>query len=409
MNDAAAQGKLPRGWRWAKLGDVSRTTSGRTPPRGDAESFGGDIPWVKSGELKDAVICSTEETITQAGVIASGAKPYPAGTLLIALYGATVGKLGILGVSAASNQAVCAILPYNEVQRDYLFFYLLSQRPTLLRMSFGGAQPNISQDLIRGLPIPLPPIGEQERIASRLNEEFEVASRARAAAEAQLGAAKELPAAYLRAVFEGEAATLWPKKPLGDAADIGSGVTLGRQVPLTGTRRVPYLRVANVKDGRLDLSDVYTIEATEGEIAKCSLAYGDLLLTEGGDPDKLGRGTFWQGELDECIHQNHIYRVRFDLDRYSPEFISAQIGSSYGKRYFLAHAKQTTGIATINQKVLSGFPLMVPPKAVQDQAAARLRQQLATAERLTRGLLVQIDATNRLTAALLRQAFGGGL
>src|SRR5436190_10911525 len=153
----------------------------------------------------------------------------------------------------------------------------------------------------------------------------------------------------------------WRRILLGDVAEIVSGVTLGRKLGAGNTRRVPYLRVANVKDGFLELSDVYEIEATEAEILKLRLRRGDLLLTEGGDADKLGSGTFWQEQLPVCIHQNHIFRVRFDLDHFSPDFIAAQIGSPYGKAYFFRHAKQTTGIATINQRVLAGFPLLVPP------------------------------------------------
>jgi len=188
-----------------------------------------------------------------------------------------------------------------------------------------------------------------------------------------------------------------------------SGVTLGRKLRNGDTRTVPYLRVANVKDGHLDLSDVNRIEATDAEIQKLRLRFGDLLLTEGGDPDKLGRGTFWKGEIDECIHQNHIFRVRFDLEEYSPEFVSAQIGSAYGKAYFLAHAKQTTGIATINQKVLAGFPLLTPPLVEQLRIAEVLDEQMAAVSRVRKALDHELSTINALPAALLRRAFSGAL
>jgi type I restriction enzyme S subunit len=166
----------------------------------------------------------------------------------------------------------------------------------------------------------------------------------------------------------------WTLVKLGEIGEIVSGITLGRKVKNGTTRRVPYLRVANVKDGHLDLDSVYTIEATEKEIEKCKLQFGDLLLTEGGDPDKLGRGTFWANQIPECIHQNHIFRIRFDLDKYSSEFIALQIGSSLGKSYFLSHAKQTTGIATINQTVLAGCPLILPTLEEQKRIAAIARK-----------------------------------
>jgi type I restriction enzyme S subunit len=201
----------------------------------------------------------------------------------------------------------------------------------------------------------------------------------------------------------------WRRIRLGDVGEIVSGITLGRRVNGVRTRTVPYLRVANVKDGYLDLSDVYGIDATEVEIQKLRLQHGDLLLTEGGDADKLGRGTFWEEQLPECIHQNHIFRVRFDPDRFCPKFLSAQLASPYGKSYFLAHAKQTTGIATINQKVLAAFPLMVPPLAEQQRIASVLEDRLASVERMRLALMDQLAAINKLPAGYLRQAFNGEL
>ena len=114
----------------------------------------------------------------------------------------------------------------------------------------------------------------------------------------------------------------WITGPLGVVTSVSAGITLGRDLRGRARRRVPYLRVANVKDGWLDLADVKETDATEDEIQDCRLAHGDILLTEGGDPDKLGRGTFWQGELAECIHQNHIFRVRTDPSRFDPSFLA---------------------------------------------------------------------------------------
>jgi type I restriction enzyme S subunit len=152
----------------------------------------------------------------------------------------------------------------------------------------------------------------------------------------------------------------WPTVPLRDAADIAAGITLGRKTTETDLVSVPYLRVANVQDGRLNLTTVTHVAATRKEIAKWRLEDGDLLLTEGGDLDKLGRGTCWREQLPLCIHQNHIFRLRLHKDRYDPDFVSLQVGSPYGKAYFFAHAKKTTGIASINQQVLGSFPLLSP-------------------------------------------------
>jgi type I restriction enzyme, S subunit len=199
----------------------------------------------------------------------------------------------------------------------------------------------------------------------------------------------------------------WPVMPLGEAAEIVSGLTLGRPVRGRATRQVPYLRVANVKDGSLDLSDVYKIEATQNEIEKCRLRFGDILLTEGGDADKVGRGTFWRDQIPECLHQNHIFRVRLPVERFCHEFVSFQFGSPYGKSYFFAHAKQTTGIATINRGVLNRFPLLAPPLVVQHRIAARLRDELNAVADARAVVKAQLETAGSLLAAQLRAIFGG--
>jgi len=195
---------LPRGWSWVNLESVCKTTSGGTPPRNVKEFYEGNIPWVKSGELNDDTVSQTEETITQSGVDNSSAKIFPKGTLLIALYGATIGKLGVLGIKAATNQAVCAIFPNESIHRDYLFIFLLHTRKYLVKASFGGAQPNISQKIVRSLKIPLPPPGEQRKIVAALNSKMVIAQKTRTAAEAELEAIEALPGALLRRAFGGE-------------------------------------------------------------------------------------------------------------------------------------------------------------------------------------------------------------
>jgi len=196
--------KLPEGWKWARLGEVVETKSGGTPPRGIISYYGGSIPWVKSGELNDGLISKTEEMITEEGVANSSAKIFPAGTLLIALYGATVGRLGILEMDAATNQAVCGIFTSDEINRDFLYYYLLKERNQLLRISFGGAQPNISQDIVRKLMVPLPPLSEQKRIAAILKEQMSEAEKLRKSLEEQLETINKIPAALLQRAFSGE-------------------------------------------------------------------------------------------------------------------------------------------------------------------------------------------------------------
>lgn len=163
-------GTIPKTWQIVRIEDIAETSSGGTPSRSKKEYFEGNIPWVKSGELKDKVIYDTEEKITTEGLQNSAAKIFPKGTLLIAMYGATVGKTGILGLNAATNQAICAILPKDDTfDVRFLRYYIVFRREQMIAISAGGAQPNISQEIIRSTRIALPPLPEQQRIAEILS------------------------------------------------------------------------------------------------------------------------------------------------------------------------------------------------------------------------------------------------
>lgn len=173
--------ELPATWAKAPIRDIADTSSGGTPSRMRAEYYGGSIPWVKSGELNDGFVRGSEETITQGGLSNSSAKIFPAGTVCIALYGATVGRVGVLSVDAATNQAVCGIQPKEGIDRKYLFYFLQSQRSNFVSQSQGGAQPNISQEIVRSTEVPISPLAEQQRIIAEIEMQF---SRLDAAAEA---------------------------------------------------------------------------------------------------------------------------------------------------------------------------------------------------------------------------------
>ena len=206
-----------------KLGEVALTSSGGTPQRENKLFYGGDIPWIKSGELPDGVVQSYEECITSAGLKTSAAKILPKGTLLIAMYGATVGKLGILNFSAATNQAVCAIVPNSQFDSQFLFYWLLYIRNDLIEASFGGAQPNISQSTIRDLDVPLIPRSRQHKLVEWLNTAFPLIAKAQQAISAQLVELKKLSDAI---IARSTRATI--VRPLGTALDeikvgVGSG------------------------------------------------------------------------------------------------------------------------------------------------------------------------------------------
>jgi len=289
----------------------------------------------------------------------------------------------------------------------YLYRWFSSTRLQTLVRSFGRQTTNISNldiQRCRDLEMPLPPLLEQRRIAAILDQADALRAKRREAL-AQLDSLTQ--SIFIEMFGDPVANPLgWPETlKLGAVADIASGVTKGRKIGDVPTRIVPYLAVANVQDKALSLSGVKEIEATEPEIGRYRLFRNDLLLTEGGDPDKLGRGTLWNDELPECIHQNHIFRVRLTSRALLPLFLNWLVGSTRGKKYFLRSAKQTTGIASINMTQLREFPLLLPPVSLQQTFATRI-QAVEALKATHRAALAELDA---LFASLQHRAFAGQL
>ena len=167
----------------------------------------------------------------------------------------------------------------------------------------------------------------------------------------------------------------WIVARLKDLAIVQTGLTLGKNYQSSATDSYPYLRVANVQQGRVDLRDVKLIDVPKKEAMGATLHSGDVLMTEGGDIDKLGRGCVWRDELLPCLHQNHLFAVRCCETKLDPEFLVGLMSSQHGRAYFQLTAKQTTNLASTNSTTLRAFPVMVPPiaeqKAILDVVAER--------------------------------------
>ena len=199
--------------------------------------------------------------------------------------------------------------------------------------------------------------------------------------------------------------SVWPSVLLSDCAVVQTGVAKGRKLAERESITVPYLRVANVQDGYLDLNEIKTIEIKKSELPRFQLQHGDVLLTEGGDFDKLGRGFVWHGQIDPCVHQNHVFAVRVDRNQLTPEFFAYQAQSSYGKAYFLSVAHKTTNLACINTTKLKAFPVLIPPLPEQQKIAAVLGVVQRAMEQQERLLAL----TAELKKTLLHQLFTQGL
>ena len=162
--------EIPESWEWVRVGQIGSWSAGATPSRTNLEYYDGTIPWLKTGDLNDAYIDEVPEFISQLALEKTSVRLNPIGSVLMAMYGATIGKLGILNIEATTNQACCACIVYKGIDNKYLFYYLMCQRKVYIKMGAGGAQPNISKDKIVNSLLPLPPLEEQKRIVAKIEE-----------------------------------------------------------------------------------------------------------------------------------------------------------------------------------------------------------------------------------------------
>ncbi|MCQ2592556.1 MAG: restriction endonuclease subunit S, partial [Treponema sp.] len=238
-----------KNWEYKKLGDVCETGSGGTPLKGHKEYYdNGNIPWLRSGEVCQKDITKSELYITEVGMNNSSAKLFPINTVLVAMYGATAGQVGILRFESTTNQAVCGIFPNEKTIPEFIYYYFTFYKDKLVAQAVGGAQPNISQIKIANTIIPLPPLEEQKRIVKILDEKFAMLETVKANAKANLQNAKDLFQSQLTKAFvfpQGNTNTTWEKKRLRDIMTLLSGQDFPPERYNSEQNGIPYITGAS--------------------------------------------------------------------------------------------------------------------------------------------------------------------
>ncbi len=383
-----------------KLGDIFEIGSGGTPSKSHPEYYGGDIPWVKTGDLKSEYLYEVEDFITKEGLKNSSAKLYEPDTVLIAMYGATIGATSILKMDACTNQACAAFKKNDKVIPEYLYYFLKSQKVKFVKDGVGGAQPNISAGYLKKVEMELPSLDEQRAIVEVLDKTTNIMVMR----NQEIASLDNLIKARFVEMFGDMYLNSkgWSEAKLESMADVVSGITKGRKTKSEDLTEVPYMAVSNVKDGYIDWTTVKTIGATQQEIEQYRLLADDVLMTEGGDPDKVGRGAIIKEPLENCIHQNHIFRVRLDESVVLPEYFAEYLQHQRSKRYFLGCAKQTTGIASINMTQLRALPVLIPPLSKQEEFVLFKAQ----VDKSKVAIQAALDKSQLLFDSLMQKYFG---
>lgn len=344
------------------------------------------------------VYCSPPLRVAKAGSVLISVRA-PVGTMNYADQDYCIGR-GLGAFKAKSGVSSTVFLKHAvELNAAYLH-----------RRSQGSTFAAVSTDDVKTVPVPVFKPQKQEKIASILTgidnaiEKTEALiakyQQIKAGLMHDLFTRGVLPNGQLRPHREqapdlyqetaiGWVPKEWAVRKLGLMARIVSGVTLGSKQNASGGLEVPYLRVANVQDGYLDLTEIKTVQIARKELEQLRLQEGDVLMNEGGDFDKLGRGAVWSGEIEDCVHQNHVFRVRTDSSSLLPYFLAFYSESSFGKKYFLISSKQSTNLASINSTQLSAYPIALPSReeqqAIIDRISAangRIEQMKAEAVKL---------------------------
>ena len=391
------------------MNDIGRWQSGATPSRGVKAYFGGDIPWLKTGDLNDDYVKDIPERITDKALKETSVKLNPEGSVLIAMYGATIGKVGILTFPATTNQACCACSELCGVNNRFLFYFLISHKEEFIRKAGGGAQPNISKEIIVNTPIPIPPAEEQKRIVNEIEKWHGVLKdidksslfirtgidvcKARILDLAIHGKlvhqdpSDEPAIELLKRInpdfkpsdnlhYEGETPNGWCFSTIGDLFRHNTGKALnGKNQDGEDLR---YITTSNLYWDRFELSEVRTMPFTKTEIEKCRATKGDLLVCEGGD---IGRSAIWPYDYDVMI-QNHIHRLRpkgeISVRFYYYVFLLyKQIGLIGGKGI---------GILGLSSKELDKMVVPVPPVEEQHRITTAIDALFASLEEIQAGI-----------------------
>ncbi|MDD1745451.1 MAG: restriction endonuclease subunit S, partial [Candidatus Methanoperedens sp.] len=438
-------------WMWTRLGDICFTTSGGTPSRKNKNFFGGNIPWLKSGELNNGIIKSAEESITEDAIKNSSAKIITKGTLLIALYGATVGKLGILGIDSAINQAVCAISTKNSIDQKFLFWYLSSYRNELLKARVGGAQPNISQQIVNDVQIPLSPLPEQRAIVSKIEQLFSdldngIENFKKAQAQLKLYRQSVLKAACEGKLVPTEAelaraegreyehADVLLARILKERREKWNGKGKYKEAEALETGELPelpegwcwvnleqlksfslygpryssddyandgyiVLRTSDISEsGKVDVSSAPCLNISKDDFSKYKVELGDLLITRTGS---LGTLAVFNDNI-ESIPGAYLIMYRLVMNLGISWYIFYFLKSPLGQKHLIAGGAGV-GRPNLNAPTIEVIPIPFPPHSEQRRIIAEVERRLSVSDKM------EATIAESLRQSILKKAFEGKL
>lgn len=411
--------KVPENWCWTRMENIAQWGSGGTPSRKTPDYYNGDIPWIKTGELNDDYIFETEEHITEEAISHSSAKLFPVNTVAIAMYGATIGKVGILGIAATTNQACACGVSNPSTNYKYLFYYARSQKDSFIKKGKGGAQPNISQEIIKSHEFPLPPLSEQQRIVDRIESLFAKLDEAKQKAQDALDSFETRKAAILHKAFTGELTAQWRKEhgvrmeswkalTLDDIAEykkgpFGSSITKAMFVP-KGNHTYKVYEQGNAIRKTVDYGHYYISEQKYLELKNFAVRSDDIIISCAGT---IGEVFKLPQDCEPGIINQALMRVR----------IFSNINEQYFIYYFGEILKgdvidQANGTAIKNIppfKIMKAMKIELPSLPEQTEIIRILNNLLSKEQQAKEAAEVVLEQIDLIKKAILARAFRGEL
>lgn len=411
--------KLPENWCWTRMQEIAQWGSGGTPSRKVSEYYNGDIYWVKTGELNDDYIFETEEHITQEAISHSSAKIYPTDTVVIAMYGATIGKVGILGIPAATNQACACAIVKPSTDYKYLFYYAQSQKDDFIKKGKGGAQPNISQEIIKFHQFPLPPLAEQRRIVDRIESLFAKLDEAKEKAQAVVDSFETRKAAILHKAFTGEltakwreehsiSKTTWGEKKWGDfLQSIEAGKNWSAEGrPPEGTE-FGVVKVSAVTWGEFDELESKTCVVAEQWNSKTQIHKGDFLFSRANTLQLVGNCVIVRNISKRLMLSDKILRFKFDEIAH-PRFVLYFTRSRiYREQVEQLASGNQDGMRNISQKNLKLVFFPIPTVVEQIEIISILDRAFAKEQQAKEAAEAVLDQIDLMKKSILARAFRG--
>ncbi|MDY9925719.1 restriction endonuclease subunit S [Methanosarcina sp.] len=448
------------GWIKGVLSDFGEVVSGGTPKTKVAEYWGEDISWITPADLSgysEKYIHKGRKSITHLGLKNSSAKLMPKGSVLFSSR-APIGYVAVAGNELCTNQGFKSLVPKEDVNSDFLFYYFKSIKQLAEKKASGTTFKEISGKVFADLPLCLPPLPEQRAIVSKIELLFSELDNGIANLKLAQEQLKVYRQAVLKKAFEGELTKKWREQQmdLPDAGDLleqiqrereeaakATGKTVKPVKPLTEAKMaelpekwvwtrveelgevtggltknskrnkmsttLPYLRVANVYSNELRLDELKYIGIESQEIPRVLLKEGDLLVVEGnGSVDQIGRVAIWNGKISPCVHQNHIIKVRFQIVEIG-KFVLFWLLSFEGRNQITKIASSTSGLYTLNISKIASLSIPLAPLPEQQAIIQEIETRLSVCDKIEQDIKENLEKAEALRQSILKKAFEGKL